>query len=207
MPRFTFLGVLLVAATAACTTEPTSTLVRHGGDGLAAKGGGSTRTVTASQDIAPITRPDGTPVRLSVNATRPFKNLDLANVTVTLSAPTGDPAACKAAGTTNNRTYSDSFGDNAGTWTGGMSVWQGSTPAASNFKFSGSRTNPQTGASEWIQFTANDNDALEVTSGSTVTLQISSAPLGFGSNSTHWDLDAAGLPVMRCVRLTLVAAP
>jgi hypothetical protein len=158
-------------------------------------------------DIAPLTNPGGSAVAAAVNASAPFKNVTLASVTVTLNQPTGDPAKCKQPGST--RTYdATSFGGNAGTWTGELVIWQGKTAALSNFKFSGTRTNPTTGAPETVQFTSNDQDAVETKSADgATTLAFTSAPLGFGSQSTHYDTDAAGLPVLRCVALAITAAP
>jgi hypothetical protein len=154
-------------------------------------------------DIAPLTDPDGGPVIATVNSRAPFKNLVLANVRVTLNAATGDVNACRRPGTT--RSYSTSFGDNAGTWTGELDVWQGKSTALSNFKFNGTRI--VNGVLENIQFTANDQDTAQTTQddGSTV-LRFDDVPMGFGSLSTHYDV-VDGLPVLRCVRLSFTAAP
>jgi hypothetical protein len=153
-------------------------------------------------DIGPLVSPTGGTVTASVNAKAPFKNLGLSGVVITLNNPSGDPSACRRAGT--SRTYdSTSFGGNEGTWTGGLEIWQGSSTASSNFRFNGTRV--VNGVEETIQFTSNDNDALQTTTGATTTLSFTSAPLGFGSQSTHYDVDANGLPVLRCVRVTFAA--
>jgi hypothetical protein len=210
MPRPLLSSALLAAAVTACAGEPTAVVLTPGSAPLAAKGGGSgsvTRTITMADDIAPLTNAHGSAVTAAVNASAPFKNLTLAGVTVTLNAPTGDPAKCRQPGST--RTYDEtSFGGNAGTWTGELVIWQGKTTALSNFKFSGTRSSPTTGAPETVQFTSNDNDAAQTTSpDGTTILTFTSAPLGFGGQSTHFDVDPGGLPVLRCVRLTVAAAP
>ena len=196
---------LSVSLLTACSADPGSVAgaVATTEPALAAKGsGGTIASIAMAGGIHSLARPDGTPVLTSINANAPFKNLALGDVRITLAEATqGDLAACQAR--MPNRTFSTSFGANAGTWVGGLSVWYNRTPAQSNFKFSGTRT--VEGIVEQVQFTSNDDDAVQTTDGSTVTLTFTSAPLGFGSNSTHWELDANGLPVLRCVALTVTA--
>jgi hypothetical protein len=88
---------------------------------------------------------------------------------------------------------------------GELDIWQGHTTALSNFKFKGTRT--VNGASEIVQFTANDQDAVQTTQadGSTV-LVFNAVPMGFGSQSTHFDT-VDGLPVLRCARVSVTVTP
>jgi hypothetical protein len=205
---------LLAFTVIACTGDPTITALRPGSAAQAAKAsssGGVLESITMGPlatetsppgDIAPLTTPDGGVATASVSARAPFKNLRLENVSITLNSATGDVDACKEAGST--RTYSASFGNNAGTWTGELDVWQGRSVALSSFKFTGTRT--LNGLAEIVQFTANDDDAVQTTlaDGSTV-LRFDDVHMGFGSQSTHYDV-VDGLPVLRCLRVEFTAA-
>lgn len=201
MLRLSMLGIIIATLTA-CSAEPTGVPIETGGPSFAKAGGSTPASIAVAGDIAPLTTASGATVVAPVNQKAPFKNLTLTDVQVTLNAPTAPEAACKLEGST--RTYSDSFGSNAGIWRGDLAVWQGRTTQQSNFKFNGTRT--VDGVEETVQFTANDEDAAQTTSGSTVTLTFTSARFGFGSESTHHDVDAAGMPIVRCVQLTMTAS-
>lgn len=204
---------LLATAVIACAGEPTSATLRPDSTPQAAKGNGGgavMQTITMGPlatetsppgDIAPMTSSQGGAVVSAVTAKSPFKNLSLANVSVTLNSATGDVSNCKLPGST--RTYSSSFGDNVGTWTGELDIWQGRSTALSNFKFNGTRT--VNGVVETIQFTSNDDDAVQTKpDGATTVLHFDSVRLGLGSQSTHYDT-VDGLPILRCVRVTVTA--
>jgi hypothetical protein len=164
----------------------------------------SPHRISMSGDIGPLANSSGGDVVVNT-AKNPFKNLKLSDVRITMNSPTGDPAVCRQPGST--RTYDETgFGGNEGTWQGELVIWQQRTTTASSFRFNGSRAGAD-GSVEVVQFTSNDNDAVQVTNGGTTTLTFNSAPLGFGGGSTHFDVDAAGLPILRCVRLVLTAAP
>ena len=189
--------VLLLVA---CSAEPTG--IRPGAAAMAKAPSSGASTISMTGDIGPLTTPAGEAVTAAVNARAPFKNLELSGVVITLNAPSGDPAVCRQAGST--RTYDIAgFGGNEGAWTGVLTIWQGSLSGASNFRFNGSRT--VNGIQEVVQFTSNDNDAVQAMNGGTTTLTFNSAPLGFGSQSTHYDVDGNGLPILRCVRVTVTS--
>ncbi|MGH7636892.1 MAG: hypothetical protein ACREOK_04505 [Gemmatimonadaceae bacterium] len=204
MKQSVFVGVaaLLVSTGCGMDNSPTLPVIPYGAGKVDAKA--SVQRIGMTGDIGPLTDASGGEVVAST-ASRPFRNLTLSDVRITLNSPTGDPAVCRQAGST--RTYDEtSFGGNAGTWQGELVIWQGRTTTASNFRFNGSRTIGD-GSVEVVQFTSNDNDAVQTTSDGTTTLTFNSAPLGFGGQSTHFDVDAAGLPILRCVRVVMTAAP
>lgn len=192
-------AVTIIGLTA-CSAEPVDVLTGPGAASYA-RSGDAPVAIEAFGDMEPLTATSGASVLVAVNQKAPFRNLTLSAVRVTLVTPTAPEAACKLAGST--RTYSDSFGNNAGVWQGDLVIWQGKTTKQSNFKFSGTRV--VNGIEETVQFTANDDDAVQSSSGSTVSLALDAARFGFGSQSTHYDIDAAGLPILRCVHVTFTA--
>lgn len=205
MKQSLYVALAAVLVSSACGTEhfPTTASISYEHAELV-DAASSPHRIDMSGDIGPLSSASGGDVVASTGS-RPFRNLKLSDVRITLNSPTGDPAECRQPGST--RTYDvTSFGGNAGTWQGELVIWQGRTTTASNFRFNGSRTAAD-GSAEVVQFTSNDNDAVQTTSDGTTTLTFNSAPLGFGGGSTHFDVDAAGLPILRCVRVVITAAP
>src|SRR5687768_6520605 len=130
------LSLVLAACADQRVTEPSVTRL----NAIAyAKGGAfTTYAYTASGDI---TFP---PANASAKTGSPFNGVSVANVTVSLTAPTGNIAACQS----GNGVYTDTFGQNAAhSWIGTMTFHKTGT-----LSFNGSRV----GGAEQIQFSAAD---------------------------------------------------